>query len=42
MIQFRRRRFCPERKQRMPLRWIMWGAIILLFLVFMLFMKMFR
>ena len=42
MIHFNRRRFFPERKRRMPLRWMMWGAIILLFLVFMLFMKMFK
>jgi len=41
VIQFRRR-FFPERRYRLPLRWILWVAIVLLFLVLVLFMKMFR
>jgi hypothetical protein len=42
VIDFRHRRFFPERRRRLPLRWIMWGAIVLLFLVFLLFTKMFK
>ena len=41
MIQFKRR-FFPERRYRLPLRWILWVAIVLLFLVLVLFMKLFR
>jgi len=42
VIQFRQRRFFPERRYRLPLRWVMWGAVALLFLVFVLFMKLFK
>jgi hypothetical protein len=42
VIQFKQRRFFPERRYRLPLRWILWGAIVLLFLVFVLYMKLFR
>ncbi len=40
MIQFKRR-FFPERHRRSPLRWVIWGALVVLFLVFILFMKLF-
>jgi hypothetical protein len=42
VIKFRQRRFFPERRYRQPLRWIFWGVIVLLFLVFMVFMKLFK
>jgi hypothetical protein len=42
VIRFRQRRFFPERQYRLPLRWVLWGAIALLFLVFVLYMKLFR
>jgi hypothetical protein len=42
VVNFRQRRFFPERKTRQPLRWVLWGAFALLFLVFVLFMKLFR
>lgn len=42
MIQFERRRFFPERRYRLPLRWVLWGAVALLFLVFTAIMKLFR
>jgi hypothetical protein len=42
VINFRQRRFFPERRYSRPLRWIMWGAIVVLFLVFLLFMKLFK
>jgi hypothetical protein len=41
VIQFKRR-FFPERRYRLPLRWTLWAAIVLLFLVLVLFMKLFR
>jgi hypothetical protein len=41
MIQFKRRYF-PERKYRPPLRWVLWGMVALLFLIFAVFMKMLR
>ncbi len=41
MIRFKRRYF-PERKYRLPLRWVVWGVIIMLFLIFVVFLKMFR
>jgi hypothetical protein len=41
VIQFKRR-FFPERRYRLPLRWLLWGGIALLFLVFAAFMKLFR
>lgn len=42
MIQFKQRRFFPERRYRLPLRWVLWGAVVLLFLVFVVLMKLFR
>jgi hypothetical protein len=42
VIQFKRRRFFPERRYRLPLRWILREAIVLLFLVSVLYMKLFR
>jgi hypothetical protein len=42
VIHFRQRRFFPERRYRRPLRWLIWGALVLIFLVFVLFMKLFR
>jgi len=42
VIQFRQRRFFPERRHSRPLRWIMWGAVVVMFLVFLLFMKLFK
>jgi hypothetical protein len=42
VIQFRQRRFFPERRYRLPVRWVLWGAVALLFLVLALFMKLFR
>jgi len=41
VIHFKRRYF-PERQYRLPLRWLMWGALVVLFLVFVLVMKLFR
>ena len=41
MVNFRQRRFFPERRHRQPLRWVIWAALLLLFLVFVLFMKLF-
>jgi hypothetical protein len=41
VVQFKRR-FFPERRYRQPLRWVLWGIIALLFLVFVVFMKLFR
>lgn len=42
MIQFRQRRYFPERRYRLPLRWVLWGAVALLFLVFLAYMKLFK
>jgi hypothetical protein len=42
VIQFRQRRFFPERRYRQPLRWLLWGALVLIFFVFVLFMKLFK
>ncbi len=42
MIEFRKRRFFPERRPRQPLRWVIWAILLLLFVVFVLFMKLFR
>ncbi len=42
MIQFNRRRFFKERQHKLPLRWVVWGTILVLFLVFVLFMKLFK
>jgi hypothetical protein len=42
VIDFKRRRFFPERRRMLRLRWIVWGAIALLFLVFLLFTKLFK
>ncbi len=42
VIQFKQRRFFPERRYRQPLRWVIWAALLLLFLVLVLFMKLFR
>jgi hypothetical protein len=42
VIQFKQRRFFPERRYRLPLRWVLWGAVVLLFLVFVVLMKLFR
>jgi len=42
VIQFKQRRFFPERRYRMSLRWVLWAALVLLFLVFVIFMKLFR
>jgi len=42
VIQLRRRRFFPERRYRQPLRWLIWVALALIFLVFVLFMKLFK
>jgi hypothetical protein len=39
MIQFKRR-FFPERRSRLRLRWLLWGLVALLFLVFAAFMKL--
>jgi hypothetical protein len=41
VIQFKQRRFFPERRYRLPLRWILWGIVVLLFLVFLFYMKLF-
>jgi len=41
VINFKRRYF-PERQYRLPLRWLLWGALVVLFLVFVLVMKLFR
>jgi hypothetical protein len=42
VIQFKQRRFFPERRYRLPLRWMLWAVVVLLFLVFLLYMKLFR
>jgi hypothetical protein len=42
MIEFRKSRFSPEPRARQPLRWVIWAALLLLFLVFVLFMKLFK
>jgi len=42
VVDLRQRRFFPERRPRQPLRWVIWGAFLLLFLVLVLFMKLFR
>jgi hypothetical protein len=41
VIQFKRRYF-PERRYRLPIRWVLWGLVALLFLIFAVFMKLFR
>jgi hypothetical protein len=41
MIQFKRR-FFPERRYRLPMRWLIWGLVAVLFLVFAAFMKLLR
>jgi len=41
VIQFKRR-FFPERRYRLPLRWLIWGLVAVLFLVFAAFMKLLR
>jgi hypothetical protein len=41
VIQFKRR-FFPERRYRQPMRWLLWGLVVLLFLVFAAFMKLFK
>lgn len=36
MIEFRRRRYFPERHYRLRLRWVLWAAMgLLLFAVFL-------
>jgi len=40
MIRFQRR-FFPERRYRLPLRWVVWGALIVLVLTVFLFVKAF-
>jgi len=42
VIDFRHRRFFPERRYRQPPRWLIWVALALIFLVFVLFMKLFK
>jgi hypothetical protein len=42
VIHFKQRRFFPERQHRTPLRWVLWAALLLFFLVFVLFIKLFR
>ena len=42
MIQFKRRRFFPERQYRQLPRWLMWAVFVLLALVFLLFVRLFK
>jgi hypothetical protein len=35
------RRFFPERRYRLPLRYVVWGAMVVLALVVVLFIKAF-
>jgi hypothetical protein len=41
VIQFKPR-FFPERPYRRPMRWLLWGLVVVLFLVFAAFMKLFK
>jgi len=41
VIQFKRR-FFPERRYRLPLRWVLWGTVALLFLIFAVYMKLLK
>jgi len=41
VIQFKRR-FFPERRYRLPLRWVLWGMVVLLFLIFAVYMKLLK
>jgi hypothetical protein len=38
VIRFQRR-FFPERRYRLPLRWVLWGAIVVMGLGFVLFVR---
>jgi cell division septal protein FtsQ len=42
MVHFDKRRFFPERRRRQTLRWVLWAMMALLFLVLVVFMKLFR
>jgi len=39
VIQFKCR-FFPERRYRLPLRWVLWGTVALLFLIFAVYVKL--
>jgi hypothetical protein len=41
VIHFKRR-FFPERRYRLPMRWLLWGLVALLLLIFAVFTKLFR
>jgi hypothetical protein len=42
MIRFDRRYF-PERRYRLPVRWVLWGAVAVLLFAMMMFVRtMFR
>jgi hypothetical protein len=41
VIQFKRR-FFPERRYRLPMRWVVWGLVAMLLLVLAVFMRLFR
>lgn len=38
MVRFERR-FFPERRYRLPLRWVLWGAALVLILMLFLFFR---
>jgi hypothetical protein len=40
--RFRERRFFPERKYRLPLRWILLGGAVVLLMMIVAFMRIFR
>jgi hypothetical protein len=36
-----RRRYFPERRYKLPLRWVLWGLVALLFFIFAAVMRFF-